>query len=237
LVPAVRGGPARLLAQVLQSGQPVDAIGERVLDGALEQFLKFGLRRSTMEDVAKRAGLSRITIYRRFPTKRDLVVAVIMREARRALHAIDSAVAPLSKIEDRFVEGFVVSLRIARDHALLQRLLATEPEMVLPYLTSEAGPVLAVARTFLANHIKRAQDLGAVRRFEPEPVAELLVRLTQSFLLTPEGAIRLDDDRRARAFAREYIAPLLMRQGQSLLPGPGRARRGASSARRDERAD
>jgi AcrR family transcriptional regulator len=177
--------------------------------------MQFGLRRSTMEDVAKRARVSRITIYRRFPTKRELVLAVILREARRALVAVDRAVRPLERVDERLVEGFVATLRIARSHPLLSRLLATEAEVVLPYLTTQAGPVLAVARTFLANHIRHFQEIGAVRRFDPEPIAELIVRLCHSFLLTPEGAIALDDDRRARAFASRYLVPILMRPQKS----------------------
>jgi AcrR family transcriptional regulator len=186
-----------------------DDITRRILDGALEQFERFGLKRSTVEDVAKRAGLARITIYRRFPTKNDLMGAVIVREAQRAFAEIDAAVSRVSGTEERIVEGFVVTLRIARHHPLLLRLLSTEPETVLPYFTLHGGPVLAAARTYLADHIRRAQRLGDVPPFDPEPVAEMLVRVAQSFLLTPESVIPLDSDRRVRAFARRYLAPLI----------------------------
>jgi AcrR family transcriptional regulator len=186
-----------------------DEITRRILDAALEQFELFGLRRSTVEDVARRAGLARVTIYRRFPTKNELVVAVIVREARRAFAEIDAAVSRVSGTEERIVEGFVVTLSIARHHPLLRRLLATEPEVVLPYFTLQGGPVLAAARTYLADHIRRIQRSGDAPRFDPEPVAEMLVRVAQSFLLTPESVIPLDNDRKVRAFARRYLAPVI----------------------------
>ena len=63
---------------------------ERILDAALGQFEDFGLRRSTMEDIARRCGLSRITIYRRFPRKENLVEAVVLRELRNFLGDLGS---------------------------------------------------------------------------------------------------------------------------------------------------
>jgi AcrR family transcriptional regulator len=186
-----------------------DEITRRILDAALQQFELFGLRRSTVEDVARRAGLARVTIYRRFPTKNELMVAVIVREARRAFAEIDAAVAQVSGDEERIVEGFVVTLAIARHHPLLRRLLSTEPDVVLPYFTVQGGPVLAAARTCLADHIRRAQWSGDVPRFDAEQVAEMLVRVAQSFFLTPESVIPLDSDRKVRAFARRYLAPVI----------------------------
>jgi AcrR family transcriptional regulator len=198
-----------LVARVQATDDDGDEVTRRILDAALEQFELFGLRRSTVEDVAKRAGLARVTIYRRFPTKHDLMVAVIVREARRAFAEVDAAVSRVDGVEQRIVEGFVATLTLARHHPLLRRLLSTEPEVVLPYFTLQGGPVLAAARTYLADHIRRAQRHGDVPRFDPEPVAEMLVRVAQSFLLTPESVIPIDNDRKVRAFARAYLAPIV----------------------------
>lgn len=197
-----------LVDRVLGAARPTDPVGEGVLDAALEQFLEYGLRRSSVEDVARRAGVARVTVYRRFPTKNDLMTAVVLREVRVALAEIERAVEALPAVEDKAVEGFVTAVRIARNQALLRRLLHTEPETVLPYLTIHAGPLLAVAREFLAAHIREAQAAGQVPRFEPEPVAEMLVRLTQSLVLTPDGVIDADDDEAVRSFARRYLFPI-----------------------------
>jgi AcrR family transcriptional regulator len=195
-----------LLEEVVRS----TAAGDKILDAALEQFQKHGMGGATVEDIAQAAGLSRITVYRHFPSKSRLIAATMLRELRRGLIAIDEAIAHLGNVEERFVEGFVATLRVARRHPLLQKMLATEPEMVLPFFAGAGGPILAAATSFLADHIRRAQATGAVRRFDPESAAELLVRLAQSFILNSGGVFELEDDRRTRAFARRYLAPIVL---------------------------
>ena len=73
----------RVFAEAAERADDGDEITTRVLDGAYEQFCRMGIRRSTMEDVARRAGVSRITVYRRFATKDALVEQVVRREFHR----------------------------------------------------------------------------------------------------------------------------------------------------------
>jgi AcrR family transcriptional regulator len=185
-----------------------DAMTVRILDAAYDRMLQFGLRRTTVEDVARQAGVARITIYRRFPNREELVRAVVLREAARIFGQVDAAVEGLESLEDQLVEGFVAVLREVRTHPLVIRLLATEIDLLLPVVTVEGGPVVAVARQYLAGHLRRAQTAGRMRRSDPEAVAELLVRLTLSFLVTPDSCIPLDTDPQARAFARRFLVPL-----------------------------
>jgi AcrR family transcriptional regulator len=181
---------------------------DRILDAALELFATFGLRRTTMDDVARASGLGRATIYRRFPGKSDLVAGVLLREARRVFAELDRSVAAFSTLEERLVEGFVTTLRISREQRLVNRLLILEPESLLRHATDQAGPLLAAARGYLAQRLRAAQRQGDAGDFDPEVVAEILIRLTHSLLLTPAGHIPLDDDG-ARAFARRYLAPMV----------------------------
>src|SRR5689334_12261843 len=74
---------ARALSGAYERGDDNDEVTERLLDAAHDQFCRMGIRRSTMEDVARRAGVSRITAYRRFATKDALVEQVVRREFRR----------------------------------------------------------------------------------------------------------------------------------------------------------
>lgn len=71
---------------------PADPLTEQILDAAREQFTTFGLRRSTVDDVAKRAGVSRVTVYRRFGNKDGLVSACLIREYRRFVMDVDATV-------------------------------------------------------------------------------------------------------------------------------------------------
>ena len=200
---------ARFIAD--DTAAPADAAGERILDAALEQFQDVGLRRSSMEDVARRAGLSRITIYRRFPQKDRLLEAVLLRECSRLLDGMRAVMRPLATQEQRIVECFVFGLRTMRGHPLLVRLMAIEPEDLLPVMTLQAGPVLAIVSGFMTQQIREAQRRDEVPAYDARPVAEILTRMAQSLILTPQGGIPLDSERQARAFARDYIVPIVMR--------------------------
>ncbi|MFF0703141.1 TetR/AcrR family transcriptional regulator [Streptomyces tendae] len=186
-----------------------DPTARRILDAALEQFTVFGLRRSSMNDVAKRAGVSRVTVYRRFGTKDTLVEQTLLRENSRFFQRLDQAVAALPTMEERVVEGFVVALRHTRAHPLFGGLLRLEPEVVLPYLTVHGGSSLAATVDYLTGHLRRAQQAEGRPGDDPRPVAELMVRVAVSFLLNPASCIEMDDEDQARAFARRYLAPLL----------------------------
>ena len=183
--------------------EAADPTTERILDGALAQFEELGIRRSTMEDVARRAGSSRVTVYRRFPRKERLVEAVILREAHRFFAELEAAVARLDSVEDRIVEAFAHTLAAAREQRLLNRLMRTEPETLLPALTIEGGPVLAAGTAFLARQMRIARS-GVPAR-EVETIAEIVARLVLSQLLTPG----LETPAQARRFARRYVAPLM----------------------------
>lgn len=184
-----------------------DPIVLRILDAARDQLRQFGLRRTTMDDIARRADVSRITVYRRFPRKDDLVRAVFLREAQALFDAVDTAVAHLPTAADQLVEGFVTILTAMREHSLVHGLLAVEPEAVLPYVTLEGGPVLALARDYLAGRVRAGQRKGELRAVDAQAVAELCVRLTVSFILTPDSYIALDTPDQMRAFARHYLLP------------------------------
>ncbi|MFD7060663.1 TetR/AcrR family transcriptional regulator [Streptomyces sp. NPDC059906] len=186
-----------------------DPTARRILDAALEQFTVFGLRRSSMDDVAKRAGVSRVTVYRRFGTKDTLVEQTLLRENSRFFQRLDQAVAALPTMGERVVEGFVVALRHTRAHPLFGGLLRLEPEVVLPYLTVHGGSSLAATVDYVTGHLRRAQQAEGRPGDDPRPVAELMVRVAVSFLLNPASCIEMDDEDQARAFARRYLAPLL----------------------------
>jgi AcrR family transcriptional regulator len=190
-----------------------DATGaDRLLDAALEQFQHVGLRRSSMEDVARRAGVSRVTLYRRFPQKDKLIQAVMLREVQRLIAGTRAVMLGIAGLEERMVESFVHVMRTTRTHPLLTRLLAVEPEDVLVFLTARAGPIIAIGSQFIADQIRAAQRAKEIPAYDPKPVAEMLARLAHSMMLTPQGGLPLETDAHVRAFARRCVAPILIRE-------------------------
>ncbi|MFC6013394.1 TetR/AcrR family transcriptional regulator [Nocardia lasii] len=179
--------------------------GEQILDSALSAFLDFGIKRTSMGEIARRAGISPATLYRRYESKNDLVEAVGVREAQRYVIDIDERVRAVTEPDEQLVEIFVAFVTTIAGNELLRRLLATEPDAILPRLTTEAGPILAVGRGYLAEKLRELR----MPDFDPDLVAEVMARLALSLALTPDGLIPLDDADAGRDFARRTLLPMV----------------------------
>jgi AcrR family transcriptional regulator len=187
-----------------------DEATAHILDAAYEQFCRLGIRRSTMEDVAQRAGVSRITVYRRFASKDALVEQVIRREFRRYFDQFLIDIEQARTAADRVVLGFASSLRAIRRNPLIGGLMAVEPEVVVPSMISDGGRTMAIVARFVAGQLRREQSAGNVSpEVDAELVAELMVRISTSFLITPSRLIDLDDDEQVHAVARQFLVPML----------------------------
>jgi AcrR family transcriptional regulator len=188
-----------------------DSTSEKIIDAALRQFELFGIARSTIADITRRSRFARVTLYRRFPSKENLIEAVILRELGRFLTDLEREIDQYPNVENRLTEGFVFALEAIRTHALLNRLLKTEPERLLPYLTVNGSTFLKTCSEFLATRLAQDMDNG---RSDTEllTVAELTVRVILSFALTPTTTVDLDDPDTARDYCRRYLAPALTGQ-------------------------
>ncbi|WP_019928430.1 TetR/AcrR family transcriptional regulator [Nocardia sp. BMG111209] len=197
-----------ILARILEKPR---ADGEQLLESALSAFLDFGIKRTSMGEIARRAGISPATLYRRFESKNDLVEAVGVREAQRFVAAIEERAARITGGSgvDELVEIFASFTTLLARNELLQRLLRTEPELILPRLTVDGGPVLEVGRIYLAEKLRGLRQSDTTLDFDPDLVAEVLARLAQSLMLTPEGRIPLRDESAAREFARRTLLPMV----------------------------
>jgi len=208
----VAAGSGSFLERALSSAvePPDDELSERILDAALEICAASGIRHLTMDAVADGAGVGRMTVYRRFGSRERVEEALAVREARRCIAELDSTVDPGAPIDDQIAQGVLTSLRLIREHPLLERMSRVEPAAALAALTSEGSAVFAMSRAFVAARIRASQSAGLVdRKLDPDHAAELLVRLSFSFLLIRDSALPLDDDRRMRELARTMIAPIL----------------------------
>ncbi|MDJ0396635.1 helix-turn-helix domain-containing protein [Rhodococcus sp. G-MC3] len=188
-----------------------DTLSQRIVTGAFDEIATHGWQRMTMHNVAKRSGLGRATVYRRFPSKDDLLEAVVLSEMRKYLAANAVARVGLSHEQDRIAESAAFAVEYLRAHPLLNRMLETEPETLVPSLTSSA--LIGFAREFIAGmwrqEIHGDEPITAERAQHLKAVAEIHVRLTLSFLVSQDSAIPLATGEDARTFARRYLAPLL----------------------------
>jgi AcrR family transcriptional regulator len=189
---------------------PDDATSERILDAALELCAESGVRHLTMDDVAERAGVGRMTVYRRFGSRERLEEVLAVREARRCLAELDSTVDPGAPVPDQIAQGMLTTLRLIREHPLLERMSRVEPAAALAALREEGTSVFAMSRAFIATRIREGQKAGTVdKKIDPEQAGEVLARIGFSFLLIPESALPLQDDEKMRELGRTLIAPIL----------------------------
>lgn len=196
-----------------------DELLDRVAAAALAQFAEFGIRRSTIDDVARRAGVSRVTVFRRFENKQRLVEVVVAREIRRGVAELSRVWEEGESLEQRLLHGLSFTVSFVSDHPLFDRLLRSEPEMLLPLLTVDGAPALALYRSLIAGLLHGEVRAGHVTTVDPDRVAEVIARLAMSLVLTREGTISLDDPDSMGALVKLALLPILQPPATTTVGG------------------
>lgn len=160
-----------------------------MITAALDCFLRFGVRKTSLTDVADRAGVSRATAYRAFGDKNGLVRAVVEAEVTRFLDELDLAVTWEAALADTLEQAITFTLGYLHNHAVLQRLIANEPEQLTDVVVPKPGePSLvqvllpAVVERFVRSH-------HDVLRVPVDQAAEWLLRMSISLLLAPDTTL------------------------------------------------
>ena len=176
----------------------------RIVDGALRCLARQGLAKTTVDDIARAAGLSRATVYRTFPRGKDGILgAVVETEVARLFSALAVAMGEAGDLEDLLVTGMVESARRLSSHEALRYLLLHEPGTVLPYLTFSR-----LDRVLLAAGDLAAPFFG--RWLEPEQASrasEWAVRIVMAYCANPAPGRDLTDPRDTRALVRTFVLP------------------------------
>ncbi|MEV6773966.1 TetR/AcrR family transcriptional regulator [Nocardia sp. NPDC051030] len=186
-----------------------EATTARVLAAARTTLLTYDSSAFTVRQVAKIAGVSEMTIYRRWPRKADLMVAVVLFEIERFVEQMESRVTSDMTVEEVVVEGFLTTYRYVQTNPVFVRLIAAESDKILPLLTAGVGGVFALLRPIIANRMRSAKDGHDYTADDLEGSAEVMLRICHSLWLTPDSHFALETDADLRAFARRSLVPLL----------------------------
>ena len=153
-------------------------------------MLAVGVRRTTMTDVARRAGVSRMTLYRRFPDLEGVLAALMTREfGRLVADAAERATGATAR--ERVVAMVVHGSRALAGDPLFVRLLDVDPELLLPYVTRRLGGMQKIAVAASAEAL-RAGD-GSVRTDAPPEVLSAGIELiARGFVLASHGELDVD---------------------------------------------
>jgi AcrR family transcriptional regulator len=178
-----------------------------ILDAAMVEFERHGFRRVALDDVARRARVSRTTIYRRFAGREELVAAVIDRENAALFADIAEELKNAGPQSNYYVEAFTAAMMRFRRHRVLNRMITDEPALALELAHLHYGAT--VARIVDALHA--VFPAGFADRIGESAVAELadnILRYAMVALLLPSNR-PLDTADDVRAFATAHFLPSL----------------------------
>src|SRR6266571_2393370 len=179
-------------------------VRERILEATYACVARYGLAKTTVEDVARAARLSRATVYRYFPGGRDqLMREVIAWETGRFFGRLAEAVAGAPDFAALLEEALVFAHRAVEEHEVLQKVLQTEPERLLPQLTVESERTLTFIRRFLLPYLER-EDLRA--GVAPDQAADYVARMLLSFIANQGRWDLTDRAQVARLVRTELLA-------------------------------
>jgi AcrR family transcriptional regulator len=184
-----------------------DPTTEAILDAAIVEFERHGFRRVALDDVARRARVSRTTIYRRFSNKDELVAAVIERENVTLFADIAAELKQAGPQSNYYVEAFTLSILKFRRHRVMDRMITDDPALVLELGRQHHGA--AIER--IAEALRVIFPEGFAERIGEHAVDELadtILRYAAMVLLLPSAQpLETADD--IRAFASQHFLPSL----------------------------
>jgi AcrR family transcriptional regulator len=176
----------------------------RIVEATLACIGRFGLAKTTLDDVARQSGYSRATLYRAFPGgKEALLMAVVDTEVSRLYTELALSMGEAASLEEALVAGTTLAARRIMGHDVLWMLLEHEPEVVLPHLAFDhrdrlLGEVSVFVAPFLGRWLAHDEALR---------VAEWATRITLSYIECPAESIDLTEVADVRRLMQTYVLP------------------------------
>ncbi|WP_319451929.1 MULTISPECIES: TetR/AcrR family transcriptional regulator [unclassified Mycobacterium] len=157
-------------------------VSDRILDAAASCVLAFGVERVTLAEIARRAGVSRPTVYRRFPDTRSILAALLTMRITHALDDVPSGGVGREHVVARIV---AVAERLRRDDVIMS-VLHEAPELAMFYLSERLGTSQQILLESVAGELKAAQAQGSVRAGDVRQLAAMSLLITQSTILSAQ---------------------------------------------------
>lgn len=160
-----------------------------MLDAAFDLLMAVGVRRMTMADIARQAGISRATLYRRYDNVTQIVASLMTREwatvAQRAM------ARPGASARARLVDATIEITGAIRVHPLLRKIIDLDPEFLLPYLLKRRGTSTSQQLDLIETGVKAGIEDGSIRDGDVRRRATAVLLTAWSFVLT--GPVLADD--------------------------------------------
>jgi AcrR family transcriptional regulator len=183
-----------------------DEVERRLVAAALRCVARWGFAKTTVDDIAREAGVSRATAYRAFPGGKDrLVETVVHHEIGRLFHEAETEAAAAGSLEDLLCTGIRLAMRMLTQHEVLHYVLTHEPEAVLPHFAfHRLDALLAYAAELSRPHLTRFLPDERVR-----PAAELVARIVLTYSFDPSDRVDPRDPDSIRRLVQTYLLPAM----------------------------
>lgn len=168
-------------------------IRRRILDAAEECLLEHGYEARLHALIAKKAGLSRPTVYKHVGDQAAIIEALFHREFLRFGEMLEPVFAAAKNPRTGFIDAIVPIVQHGRHHPLLQKGLKENPEQVLPYLTVKARPFIDQTTILLAPYFRQLLTEEQLASINVKAAAEWSFRIAASLLVTP-GVVETQTD-------------------------------------------
>lgn len=194
-----------LITTDLRSAESADTVEARIHEATLACIGRFGLTKTTLDDIARESAVSRATVYRVFPGGREtLLQRVLVAEVDRFFGVLRRTLDPLDDLEDLVVAGLGASMRFLWSHEALRTIVTVEPGVLLPQFAFHRLDVVldraaAFAAPYLRPHVATDRDAATG--------AEHLVRILLSYTMHPDRRIDPFDDASIRRLVRLFVLP------------------------------
>jgi AcrR family transcriptional regulator len=173
----LRRGPA--------AADAAEQIRTRILDAATQCLLAEGLHGRLHAQIAERAGVSRPTVYKYVGDQDAIVAAILDREFGLFVDALLPYLRSSDDLQEHLVDAVVFVVEYARGHALLQKALHEQPELVLPALTIHSAPLIDRTAELFEEQLGRSLALAGTADLTPRATVEWLFRIIVSLVTTP----------------------------------------------------
>ncbi|OLE26530.1 MAG: hypothetical protein AUG49_07950 [Catenulispora sp. 13_1_20CM_3_70_7] len=171
---------------------------DKILDAAQSALLDLGLRNTTLAEVARRAGVSRMTLYRRYPDIDALLTEVLGRQLIRVVRrnaGLQETTGVDRTARDLLVTGTVEVVRAFHGDLLMHKMLDSDAEFLLPYLTRDFGGLQHYALDLLSVRLEQGHADGSIRQGSVALQARTVLLTAQSFVVSARAAAPVPMDR------------------------------------------
>jgi AcrR family transcriptional regulator len=183
-----------------------DDVQRRLVAASLACIARWGVAKTSLDDIAREAGVSRATVYRAVPGgKERLLERVVDHEAGRFFHELDAELGAARDLTDLLTRAVTAGLAAVADHPALRTMVELEPQLVLPHLAfHRLDRLLAVSTELLRPHLARFLPADAI-----PAAAEWAARVAVTYVIHPSPTVDPRHPESIRRLVQTYLAPAL----------------------------